>query len=255
MAFLNVWHKYAILPSPETSPRSGTEWALLFPLVHVAHILLGWCLRASHNSPPEGRSHPAHGAANKTAVATAQPASASVPALMAKLPTCNVWLGHRWGCHPRRRPSLWRSQAKKPREKKWWGDPVRTQEAQSLFLLNEQRDLPVVSGGPAQSLLSPHYPKNSLSVEDFPQAFLMQQNECGIGTKAREFAFLLPRLLIECVPGAVTLCVLTHWILTPPLRIWWLWCYCFSWPQRTVDFSPHPDLLSGCYPTMLFHLS
>ena len=33
-------------------------------------------------------------------------------------------------------------------------DPVRTQEAQSLFLLNEQRDFSVASGGPAQSLFS-----------------------------------------------------------------------------------------------------
>lgn len=172
------------MPSSETSPRSGTEWALLFPLVRVAHILLGWCLRASHNSTPEGRSHPAHGAANKTAVATAQPASASVPSLMAKLPTCNVWLGHRWGCHPRRRPSLWRSQAKKPHEKKWWGDPVRTQEAQSLFLLNEQQDLSVASGGPAQTLFSLLITPRTLWVwKTFPRPSWCNRMSAGLAPK------------------------------------------------------------------------
>ena len=52
-------------------------------------------------------------------------------------------------------------------------DPVRTQKAQSLFLLNKPRGLSVALGGPAQALLSLHHPR-TVCVETFPQAFQVQ---------------------------------------------------------------------------------
>lgn len=116
---------------------------------------------------PQLSSHPAHRTASKTTVATAQPSLAVlVPSLVAELPTCNVCLGHRGGCRKERSilgGSLLFEEIRLRIHVEGSGagsfDPVRTQKAQSLFLLNKPRGLSVALGGPAQALLSLHHPR------------------------------------------------------------------------------------------------
>lgn len=128
---------------------------------------------------PQLSSRLAHRRANKTAVAAAQP-SVLLPSLVAERPTCNVCLGHRGGSQKIRSILGGSLLFEEIRLRIHVGesgvrsfDPVRTQKAQNLFLLNKPQGLSVVLGGPAQALLSLHHPR-IVCVETFPQAFQMQ---------------------------------------------------------------------------------